>query len=345
MVKPINNVWKCLLMFLLLLSVLPPAFGTTPVEREVKFTGMGGVSLSGTLTLPLGIAPVAALVLIAGSGPTDRDGNQPPLLQTDLLKQIVADLAKQGIASLRYDKRGQYASGPLPISEQELYDFTAWHNYVGDVAAAYRWLRAQPGIRPSRVGLLGHSEGGLLALDAADTLRATPPAVLVLVSTQGRPTNEVLHEQIKRLLDMQGATPEQTKFFMDKNDSILAAIRRTGHVPEDVPPGLAFLYQPYLGKFLQEQLGLTPVKLLASFPGPVLILQGASDVQVSPSEDAGVLKSAKNEKGISPTLMLIKGASHNLKSVKGAQDAGFSGPIVPDALTALNGWLATYLVK
>lgn len=336
---------NCLLPFLLLLGLLPPVRGAAErTERPVSFVGAGGVTLSGTLTLPARAAPVPALVLLAGSGPTDRDGNQPPVLRTDLLRLLALDLAKQGVASLRYDKRGQYGSGRPPATAPALYDFVAWRNYVGDAAAAYKWLRAQPGIQPARVGLLGHSEGGLLALDAADALRRSPPAALVLVSTPGRPVGEVLHEQLQRLLLSQQATPAQARFFLGANDAILEEIRRSGRVPADVPPGLAALYQPYLGKFLQGELSVDPVKMVARFAGPVLVLQGASDGQVSPDEDAALLGSAPRRKGGAPTLAVIPGASHDLKRVKSALDLGFSGAIVPGALAALNGWLAAHLM-
>lgn len=331
---------------LLLLAALSPTHGAAArMERPVSFVGAGGVTLAGTLTLPPRPAPVPALVLVGGSGPTDRDGNQPPILRTDLLRQIAADLAKQGIASLRYDKRGQYASGKPPATAKALYDFVAWQNYVGDAAAAFRWLQAQPGIQPARVGLLGHSEGGLLALDAADALRKSPPAVLVLVSTPGRPISAVLHEQLERLLLAQRVPPAPSRFFLDKNDAILAEIQKTGRVPTDVPPGLAALYQPYLGKFLQGELGVKPTELVARFPGSVLVLQGGADAQVSPDEDAALLGAVRRKKGGVPALVVVPGASHNLKRVHSDLDLGFSGAIVPGALNALNGWLAAHLLK
>src|SRR5581483_6115473 len=97
------------------LSLLPlptHAAPAEPVEREVTFAGAGGTSLAGTLLPPEANVHkrVPALVLVAGSGPTDRDGNQRPAIVTDLLKQFATALAKRGIATLRYDKRGMHAN-------------------------------------------------------------------------------------------------------------------------------------------------------------------------------------------------------------------------------------------
>src|SRR3546814_6556905 len=93
---------------------------TTP-SQQVRFAGTGGIALAGTLTLPMDVTkPVPAVLLLQGSGPTDRDGNQPPALRTDLLRQIADLLAARGIASLRYDKRGMYANAAsLPAERKD----------------------------------------------------------------------------------------------------------------------------------------------------------------------------------------------------------------------------------
>src|SRR5688500_18112657 len=119
---------------LVLLCVPVPAFGA-PTQREISFEGAGGVRLSATLLLPEGAAAdrrVPAVVLVAGSGPTDRNGNQPPLLWTGLLKQLADVLADAGIASLRYDKRGQYRSGKPPKDPAALARFVAWEHFIAE---------------------------------------------------------------------------------------------------------------------------------------------------------------------------------------------------------------------
>jgi len=316
-------------------------------EQQVTFQGTGGTHLAATLQLPAGDGSLPALVLLAGSGPTDRNGNQPPAIHTDLLKQIAQSLADAGIASLRFDKRGMYAnSAELPKDISQYGDFFSWENFVGDAAAAWRFLQQQPRIDPNRVGILGHSEGGILALQAASVLGAQghPPVVLVLISTPGRSLDAVLNDQLKQLLAKQGATPQQTDYFLSENARISRAIVQTGQVPKDVPAGLAALYPSYLGKFLHSELALDPCKLANAFAGPVFVIQGSADTQVSPERDAKALDAALTARaGDVHILAVIPQASHNLKIVSGPADPGFDGPVAPAALQQLQHWAADHL--
>ncbi len=341
--------WLTLLSapLLLLLTSLPGCSQinqSSYMEKPVTFIGAGGAVLAGTLTLPVhsSQSAVPGLVLIAGSGPTDRDGNSGPV-QTDLLKQIAQRLASEGIASLRYDKRGVGGSVMSPADQANLTDYAAWENFVGDAAAALHDLQQQPGIDARRTGFLGHSEGSLIALQAAQQTSMTqPPSLLVLVSTAGRTYDVVVNEQLVRLLKLQGATPAQADYFLSKNREIAAAIERTGVVPDDVPAGLAALYPPYIGKFYRSVQLADPAKLAAQFSGPVLVIQGQKDVQVSAERDLPALKAALSRRTHGTyQVSLIPNASHNLKLVTNESDPGMAGPVAPEALSALCGWLHT----
>lgn len=318
--------------------------------REVSFTGGGGVILAGTLTLPRTAPgkPAPGLVLIAGSGPTDRDGNQMPSVQTNLLRQIAERLAAQGVACLRFDKRVTGANrAHLPHDTGALGDFCSWENFVDDSIAALRCLQQQPEIDATRTGFLGHSEGGLLALAAANKIKGGPhPAfVLVLASTPGRPLGDVIHDQLVRLLKQQGATDEQTAYFLDKNTEIVSALHREPLVPGNVPPGLAALYPPYLGRFLHSEFILSPADLAHQFVGPTLILQGEKDVQILAAKDAVRLDAALHLRAKDVhTLALIPGASHNFKAVTSDADPGFEGPVKEEALNVLTRWLKSHLL-
>lgn len=318
-------------------------------ERAVSFDGAGGTKLAGTFQFPDGGARAPALVLLAGSGPTDRDGNQPPAIMTDLLKQIAQKLAEQGVATLRFDKRGMYANAKeLPTDKAKYGDFFKWENFVGDAVAAMKFLRVQPEVDADRVGILGHSEGGLLAIEAARALKSEglPPSVLVLVSTPGRPMDMVIGDQLKRLLAIQDATPQQTQYFLKENARICGAIAQTGVVPRDVPAGLAALYPPYLGKFLQSEMELDPCKAITEFTGPVLVVAGSADIQVSPERDARALDAALGSRKDSVhSLVTVANASHNLKVVKGPSDPGFEGPVSVDAIEQLQRWLVANLLQ
>jgi dienelactone hydrolase len=192
---------KLIALFCLLLitiMVCPAAALAASTELLVSFKGDDGMALAGTLELPADKPSGAAVVLLAGSGSTNGDGNQPPSLKTDLLKQIARGLADRGIVSLRFDKRGMYANrAELPADQSKYEEFFSWEHFVGDAAAGYRFLQQQPNVTPNRVAILGHSEGGLLALDAARKLKSDghSPAALILVSTPGRSMDVIIDEQ------------------------------------------------------------------------------------------------------------------------------------------------------
>ena len=170
--------------------------------RAVRFDGAEGATLEGTLLLPIWteLERVPGVVLVSGSGPTDRDGNNALLPERiDVLRQVAERLAAAGIASLRYDKRGIGASTPRPrgsLAEQER--FFAWDNFVADVAAAHAELVRHDEIKSYATALAGHSEGGLLVLAAAPTIARHKPHAMVLMGTPGRALGDVLRGQIER---------------------------------------------------------------------------------------------------------------------------------------------------
>lgn len=250
---------------------------STPMsERAITFKGHGDVTLAGSLLVPTHRSDIRlpGVVLVAGSGPTDRDGNSRLIaVKIDLLKQIANLLAEEGVASLRYDKRGQYGSGKAPTDRQLLTDFCAWQNYVGDSLAALATLQEQAEIDPRRTAMVGRSEGGMLVLQAATDTRGVcePPCALVLISTPARRAEVVIREQVARDL--------LARFFLKKNDEILEAVKSSGHVPDDVPFPLAAFYPAELGKFLQGMLAHDGQALAERFSGPVLVLAGEKDLQ------------------------------------------------------------------
>jgi dienelactone hydrolase len=336
---------------LLLVIALMPLCAITSTcvaaEQAVNFCTTDGLSISATLTMPDGAAPALgwpALLMIQGSGPTDRDGNSTllPGVKIDNFKQIAQVLAAKGIATLRYDKRGMDANhAQLPADESHMAAFFDWDHFVGDAIAGYHFLTRQPQIYAERVGLLGHSEGSSLALAAADKMRsdAHAPCVLILLSAMGRTEDNVLHDQLNRVMDKQGASAEQKQYLLDENARIVSAIKRTGQVPADVPAGLAFLYQPYLGPFLRGSLSVDDTALAARYPGPVLVIAGERDIQVSPTLDGGALDAAlKTRHPDEHLFVVVPGASHELKHVDTETDPGFAGPIVAQAMSTLVDW-------
>jgi pimeloyl-ACP methyl ester carboxylesterase len=307
-------------------------------ERPVRFAGTGGVSLAGTLLMPLfsEIQYVPGIVLVAGSGPTDRDGNNPLAPdRIDLLKDIAELLARNGIASLRYDKRGIGQSTPRPrgsLEEQEA--FFAWDNFVGDVEAAHAELLRHDEIKPYATALLGHSEGGLLALAASRSLAAKKLHALVLAATPGRRLEAILRSQIAR------DAPPTLRLPADR---AIATILETGRVPTNLPPELQLLFPLYAGPFLKSLLSFDPAVVLAESRTPCLLLQGGADRQVVPMEDVQPLIDALRDRGVSGEAVVIPQVSHNLKTVTGPLDPGFAGPLSPTVAAALLKWLVPAL--
>lgn len=308
-------------------------------ERPVRFAGHGdGVTLAGTLLIPLfsEIQYVPGIVLVAGSGPTDRDGNNPLAPdRIDLLKDIAELLARNGIASLRYDKRGIGQSTPRPrgsLEEQEA--FFAWDNFVGDVEAAHAELLRHDEIKSYATALLGHSEGGLLALAASRSLAAKKLHALVLAATPGRRLEAILRAQIAR------DAPPALRLPADR---AIAAILETGRVPNNLPPELQLLFPLYAGPFLQKLLSFDPASVLADSRTPCLLLQGGADRQVVPMEDVQPLIDALRDRGVSGEAVVIPQVSHNLKTVTGPLDPGFAGPLSPAVAAALLKWLVPAL--
>jgi uncharacterized protein len=264
-------------------------------------------ALQGTLETTAA-APRAAALILPGSGPTDRDGNSPLGLRTDAYRLLSEALAEQGIATLRIDKRGIGTSAGDPNA-------VSLEAYRDDTAAWAALIRAETGA--SCVWLIGHSEGGLLALDAA----ALPDLCgLVLLAAPGRPLGAVMRDQIAA---QPALSPTLPAF-----DRALAELISTGNSDTTgLPPGLAAIFAPATRGYLRELVTTDPAALLAATDRPVLILDGNADIQVPPSE-GDRLAAARPDV---PRLTL-PGMTHTLKRTTPADDS-------PAAATAS---LATY---
>ena len=331
--------------------LLLPLLAAAPVPREVAvlIPSGGGLQLAGTLALPpTTTRPVAALVLVAGSGPTDRNGNQPPELISDLLRTLAGELARRGIATLRYDKRGQHANAAqAPADPHVLAEFCAWDRYVGDVTAAVAFLRGRAEVDPARVGILGHSEGGLLALAAASALSRAgrPPAALVLLATPGRPVDVGIAEQLDRSLRTQRLPSALIRYVLAQNADVTRSVRQTGRLPAaGVSVWLTPIYPPYIAPFLHGELAVDPPALARGFAGPVLLVNGTADVQVSAERDAAALDVALARR--TPDihrLLLLPRCSHELKPVHSDAEAGVTGDVSAAGLRAIGDWAVDHL--
>jgi len=291
-----------------------PAMGT---ERDVTADG-GAAPLYGSLLTPAAARPGPAVLLIAGSGPTDRDGNSTvPDVKPANLKLIAEGLAAAGVPSLRYDKRGIARSAPAALSEADLRFTTA----VDDAVLFARLLKAQPGV--TCVILLGHSEGALVAALAAQKIDTCG---VIEVSGIGRPLGVVLREQL--------AAQNLPAPLMAQINGALAELEH-GRPVANVP-GLEALFRPSVQPYLISQLTLDPAKALAAVKAPVLILQGDNDVQVS-VQDARLLAAARPD----AKLVILPGVNHVLKTAPADRAGNFATyadperPLAPGVMPAI----------
>lgn len=342
--------------------------------QQVTYPGTGGVTLAGTLEIPAHPAGqrVPGVVIIAGSGSVDRDGNEAAAgVVSNLYQEIADQLAQQGIASLRYDKRGVGTSTPFPLPANpqqptpeeiaRLQQFAAWPNYVDDAVASLRFLQGQSAIDPARTALIGHSEGGyIIDQIVAQDLGQLPhaPAALVLLSSAGRTYDAVLREQVTRALGQLNTSASVATFVLQHYDAIIAGIKTTGQIPTapllalkndaQVPRPIVTLFgslfSVYNAVFWQGALQVNPVQMLPQFHGPVLVIQGSADTQISATEDTPLLDAAlKTRSPDDHQVTIIPGATHFLKIPQSASDPGIGGPLAPLAATTLRTWLAAKL--
>ena len=286
-------------------------------EREVSVPG-GVAPLYGALLAPDGARPGPAVLLIAGSGPTDRDGDSTfPGVRPATLRLIAQALADAGVTSLRYDKRAIAKSAPAALNEADIRFTTA----VDDAVLFARRLQAEPGV--SCVILLGHSEGALIAALAA---RQMETCGVIEVSGAGRPLGEGIREQLAAQ-NLPPALMAQVEAGLEE----LEHGRQIANIP-----GLEALFRPSVQPYLISQLTLDPAQALAAVQAPVLILQGDNDLQVS-VRDARLLAAARPD----AKLVILPGMNHVLKTAPTdrpgnlATYADPSRPLAPGVMDAI----------
>lgn len=280
----------------------------TIVEDSVALVTTSG-RIEGTLELPAHSFPVPVVLIIAGSGPTDRNGNSRALPgANNSLKLLAAGLAERGIASLRYDKRGIAASRSAMTREEDI----RFDHYVSDAEGWIRQLRADP--RFSTVTVAGHSEGSLIGMIAA---REASADAFVSLEGAGRNAKDIIVAQLAAQLPP--ATVEQARTIMTQVEK--------GEKPDSIPPFLMALFRPSVQPYLASWFRYTPSVEMAKLRVPALVIQGTTDIQTS-EEDAKLLAAALP----SARLLMVTGMNHVLKEApadRAQQVAAYSDPSLP----------------
>ena len=259
----------------------------------------------GTITTSIPFKKGPVVLIIAGSGPTDRNGNNPRM-KNNSLQQLAFTLAASGISSLRFDKRGIAESASSMGKEADL----RFDDYVNDVSNWISFLKADK--RFTRIIVAGHSEGSLIGMIASNG-RADK---FISIAGAGKPAGELIREQ----LDKQ---PDQVKdIAFPILDSIIA-----GHTVSDVNPMLASLFRQSVQPYLISWFKYNPQTEIAKLKIPVLILQGDNDIQVS-EDDAELLSKANKDF----KKEIIKNMNHVLKIVaddRAENVKSYSNPSLP----------------
>lgn len=279
------------------------------ISQELVQVQVSGGNLQGSLLIPQSNHPVPVVLMIAGSGPTDRNGNGPSS-RNDALKRLAQALAQRGIASLRYDKRGVAKSLDVAPEESQL----NVPDFVEDVRSWSQLLANDSRLGPQVI--LGHSEGALIGSLAAPTTKAVG---LITLAGSGRPIQDVLLEQL--------ATRQPASLFQ-RSQSIIEALSE-GQRVNAIPPALDVLFRPSVQPYLISLFQYDPARALQRVPLPVLIIQGTADIQVN-LQDAQRLKAAKPEAHV----RIIEGMNHVLRIAPldfAAQQATYHDPKLPVA--------------
>ena len=259
-------------------------------SAEVSWT-LDGIEMFGTMVLPDGDGPFPSVVLVAGSGPTDRDWNSPLMPGTNGSGRLLAEvLAARGYASIRYDKR---ASGPHVIENlPRLVGTFSMASHLAELAAAVDVLVAEPRVDPARVVGLGNSEGCLHVLHYATSAQPVPFAGVVLTGPPGRSVGAVLDMQLAAQLGAVPGGAESLRLVRAATGRFAAggAMDPDPAIPDGVANVLRSFDSPANLQFARELWTASAAEDLAGIGIPTLVLIGEKDLQIDATADGGPLQ-------------------------------------------------------
>lgn len=293
---------KIILFALSLVSALT-SFSQTSEEVIIV---SDSIEMHGTLLIPDLDKQMPVVLIIAGSGPTDRNGNNQQY-ENNSLKMLAEALADSGIASLRYDKRSVGASVAPNVRESDM----RFEDFSTD---AEKWIKLlADDERFQNIIVLGHSEGSLIGMLASQT---TAVCKYISVAGAGRKANVILLDQIKT----------SSPFFTIPATNILDSLSR-GYTVSSLPPALFPLFRPSVQPYLISWFKYDPAVEIAKLEIPVLIVQGSTDIQV-PVSDSELLAEANPR----AKLVIVEGMNHVFKEApaeRGANIETYSKPDLP----------------
>ncbi len=261
----------------------------TIVRNEVSIDN----KLFGTLSYQPAVRNQPVVLLIAGSGPTDRDGNSAAGVNCDAYKKVAAILNKNGIATLCIDKRGVAASADSTLKEKDL----RFDTYIAD---ANRWINYLHELNKfGKIIIAGHSEGSLVAMNCANNADA-----YISLAGCGFPASVVLKKQLKGKLGTLEMQVMKQLDSLTKQQSVTL-----------INPMLASLFRPSVQPYLMNWFAHNPAKDISKVTKPILLIQGKKDLQVSALDAQQLKKAAPKAK-----LLLLPNMNHVLVDVKNTED-------------------------
>ncbi|MEA5138301.1 alpha/beta hydrolase [Arcicella rigui] len=279
-----------LFIFLSFCSLLNPIFAQTHEENVVLKQSKG--VLDGTLLMPNSTKKVPVVLIVAGSGPTDRNGNSSLNVTAKPYQLLAEGLVNNGIASLRYDKRGVGKSASSMMKESDL----TFETYIQDVQ---QWIDTlKKSNRFSKITVLGHSEGSLLGMVA---VQKSSVEGYISLAGPARGIDEILNEQIA-----QQPLPDSVKNEVKRN---LDKLKKGETLPKLMQNmAIIMLFRPSIQPYMISWLKYVPSEEIKKVKAKTFIIQGTTDIQVN--ENEGKLLAAAQPKA---KLLLINGMNHVLK--------------------------------
>jgi pimeloyl-ACP methyl ester carboxylesterase len=321
-------------------------------EEEVSFPASNGnATLAGTLTIPQGTGPFPAAILIGGSGPSDRDesiaGHKPFLVLADLL-------TRKGVMVLRYDKRG---------IAQSTGDYVAAtiDDFAQDAQAALQYLKSRKDVDARRLGLIGHSEGGILAALAAT--RSNDVKWMVLLATPATSGEKTLLRQSELIARTGGLPEEQIIRSLEFDRKAYAAVRQekdtaalakrlatlvdqSGLGAAMPPAALQAQIRTMTSPWFRQFLDYDPEPIYEKIKCPVLALNGTRDLQMDSAENVPLLRKAFEASGNKDvTIVEIDGVNHLFQTAQSGSPALYGAiqeTMSPEVQTAIGNWVSQH---
>ncbi len=309
--------------------------GTVPyTEQDIRFENIEqNITLAGTLTLPAGDGPFPVVITISGSGPQDRDESLGPNIALKPFALIADALAREGIAVLRYDDRGVGGSTGY-------YNRASTLDLATDARAAVDYVLTRDEIDPSAIGLLGHSEGGLIA----PVVAAQCEDVAFVISLAGPGVNgaEVLRLQLARIMALRGYSEEtQAKDLALLDQIVAASVSGDSDQARSLLLKMSTPLQGDIEHWFPVFFSLEPSDYWTQVTVPVLVILAENDMRVAPEQSLPPLKQALNTNS-DATIIVIADANHLFQFVDGDNPIAYrflGDTFHPDLLPTIIEWV------